>query len=125
MCDQRAKNRAQRIRYLSTRAEINSAGGQKTIHARCLAGPLERRAGIWGRTRAFWNCRADTAAAKSRRIRYAFLSHAPRCSSNALRSLSGKRHADSTWRWQPDHERSAEVEDLDAKRSLLGAEGCA
>src|SRR6266513_1971365 len=123
MCDQRAKNRAQRIRYLSTRAEINSAGGQKTIHARRLAGPLERRAGIWGRIRAFWNCRADTAAAKSRRIRYAFLSRAPRCSSDALRSLSGKRHADSTRRWKPNHARSAEVAHLDAGQTLPGTRG--
>src|SRR5437899_597590 len=43
---------------------------------------------------------------------------APRRSSNALCSLSGKWHADSTRRWQPDHARSAEVADLDAKRTL-------
>src|SRR6266480_2722840 len=95
----------------------------KSIHARRLAGPLERRAGIWGRIRAFWNCRADTAAAKSRRIRYAFLSRAPRCSSDALRSLSGKRHADSTRRWQPNHARSAEVAHLDAGQTLPGTGG--
>src|SRR5437773_7182225 len=73
----------------------------------------------------FWNCRTDPAATKSRRIRYAFLSLAPRHSSPALRSLPGGRHADSTRWWQPDHARGAKVAGLDAKRTLPRTGGCA
>ncbi len=37
--------------------------------------------------------------------------------------LSGKWHADSTRRWQPDHAHRAEVADLDAERALPRAGG--
>ena len=46
-----------------------------------------------------------------------------RCPSDALRSVSGGRHANSTRRWQPDSARGAKVTGVDAKHTLPRAGG--